>query len=126
MSGEHSIHVRLDAMSPRWSHQYYRYEHHFNFRLPSEDAVTAAVERISELCEQLRNPVQDAVPPDVTHVPDGVISPQSLDDRALERVRDALRKTEAQMGGPSTDYDDFDRRVRRAVLFMENIASQDG
>lgn len=113
-------------MSPRWSHQYYRYEHHFNFRLPSEDAVTAAVERISELCEELRNPVQDAIPEPPADGGEPAWGAVSGSSSAVERVQSALAATEAQLGTASLGEETFDQRLHRMMLFLNHLGQMGG
>lgn len=62
MSGAHTIHVRIDAASPKWSSGYYRFEQHYQFTLPNEQDTQYALARLAELCDELRTPVRDAVP----------------------------------------------------------------
>lgn len=63
MSGAHTIHVRIDAASPKWSSGYYRFEQHYQFTLPSEQDTQYALARLAELCDELRNPPRDEIPP---------------------------------------------------------------
>lgn len=63
MSGNHMIHVHIDTQSPRWSTGHYRFEQHYHFGVSSEQDVQYALARLAELCEELRNPPRDEIPP---------------------------------------------------------------
>jgi hypothetical protein len=57
------IHVHIDAQSPKWATGHYRFEQHYHFAVPGEQDVQYALGRIAELCEELRHPPRDEVPP---------------------------------------------------------------
>jgi len=122
MSALHSVHVRIDAMSPRWSDQYYRFEQHYNFRLADEEAVQAALARLAHLAEELRNPVQDAIPAPAADEPADEVPAHGPYDNALLRMRESIEQVNAEMGGPPHQDEGIETQLIRAQRLIDKLA----
>jgi hypothetical protein len=121
MSGEHSIHVRIDTASPRWQSGYYRFEQHYNFLLPNEQDVQYALAQIADLCEQLRTPPRDEIPPADAPLTEQLLADMPPADVAVGRVKRALEATERHLGGPADMGDSVESRLERMQLFLSYL-----